>query len=239
VKNFPIKILTLSVFLLTGCPQPDTVINSPSPAARSPGPSATAVPSALLPLTATPLPIGVPAVTPKPPVPTTIKPPKKTNYIKFDDRTIDWGTLSAAEKARFSTQDFDNRRLVYAEKPSELAASGEFEFTWDAPPDEISVDESATININTKNLITPENKTISSKIDISYKGAGFFEAYPADIVSQSVGWVGNTLIYGTAKIRLKPVGIDNPTVWKDDAKISIYVAVAHGPTVYYNYKIIR
>jgi hypothetical protein len=234
VKNITLSLFTISMLTLANCViiggEPNFTSEPSATPVSSFGPVGTANPTIAPTAIATP----VPTVATASPSAVT----KKGGIIKFIGTSVDWGTLGPAEKARFTVQDFEHQHLVYREVPSDPENGGEFDFTWDAPPAEISIDQTITLNINTKNNIVAENRNVNSWMDMSFQPNGFFSASPAELIRKGVGWFDNKLDAGTAQIRLKPVGINNET-WNEDTKISIYVFAAHGPTLYYNYRLIR
>jgi hypothetical protein len=239
MRNISLKLFTLSVILLAGCEfildTPNTQV-TPGGTGGSSEPFQSASPSDSVNSTASPFATAVPTAVPQTPSP--VPTPKTGGYIKFINRTIDWGSLNAQEQARTIVKDFDNRRLVIRPDPEHVDKGGEYELTWDAPPAEISVDQTITLNIKGKINIEPDN-FVASAISVSSGPNGFFDASPAETVTQNTGRLSHgELDQGTKQISLRPSGINN-LFYKEDSKIAIYFYTNYGPTIAYNYQLIR
>jgi hypothetical protein len=199
---------------ITASPTPSRTGTTDSSAAPDP----TAVPQ-----TAVPTPIAVP----------------QGGIIQFTGKTVDWQTLGSAEKARFKVQDFNGNRLVYVENPNDPEGSGEFELKWTEPEKtDYSVNETINMSISTKNLVIPENQNVSSYLSITATG-DFFDISPKEgSVAQAVGWVGASPVEGTKQISFRPAGLNRDN-WKNNDEIKIIISIAHGPFIYYNYRVIK
>jgi hypothetical protein len=227
MKNISLKLFALSMLVLSNCvivPADPNITVNPTATTSPSGTAITATPTAV-PTVSTPVPTASPVI-------------KAGRTLSYTGTTVDWGSLNAAEKARWKVQDFDNRRLVVQFDPEHLDRGGEFEFTWDKPPAEIGVDDTFTLSITGKINAVPEN-FVAGAINVSFSPNGFYEASPADSVSQNTGRLSHgELDQGTKQIRLKATGLKN-LGYNESYKYSIYYYTGGGPTISYNYQMIK
>lgn len=228
-----IMVFLFASFALTvGACQPSNPVTGSS---SSPSPAPTAMPRA----SASASPTATPASTPAPAaVPSPSARPLQGAHLSFRERTIDWDTLGASEKARFIVQDFDGRKLVAQFDPKELARGGEFEFHWDAPPPEIPLDPGIDLGFNAKINLVPSDG-VGSAIGLATFPAAFFELRPENNATQNVGRMSDgSLAQGSLQYHLRPVGLNNPG-WTESTDVVIAYQITLGPTIAYHYRLVR